>query len=127
MKGFRSWIPTAAMGAVDVGAVVRFEGPDEEDVRTGFPGRAVKTVGRIGDSGKRATRCAGGACWNPNRFGWCKVCGGNPPGGERPTPCSCEAGRCCAAHGLHREPHTGCIVTGEGGQERRRRPRGRKG
>lgn len=34
--------------------------------------------GTIGPA-KRAPICVGGACWQPNRWGLCMVCGGEPP------------------------------------------------
>lgn len=45
-----------------------------------FPSESGGLTGRseIGPA-KRATRCIGGACWDPNRFGWCRTCGGDKP------------------------------------------------
>jgi hypothetical protein len=44
-------------------------------------GRAAPRHGNIGPA-KRGFQCSGAACWDPNRFGWCKMCGGDAPKGE---------------------------------------------
>ncbi len=77
--------------------------------------RDGRTRGNVGPAARRL-RCPG-KCWRPNRYGACMFCGGDRPTGLVEEKCVCAVGHCCAAHGLHCEPHRGCVVKGSGGGE----------
>lgn len=49
-------------------------------------GRKPPTHGNIGPA-KRGFRCEGEECWDPNRFGWCRTCGGDAPELVAETEC----------------------------------------